>query len=98
MRAVIQENWLEQKEESLFRAAVAGVLMTVEKDGDEWNLISESMRALMTLSSFMACKMSGIQVSLPQYAVTPPLPLYSWWTDVMNDPNVKPKIKLQEVK
>ncbi|MEO8039682.1 MAG: hypothetical protein ABI794_13000 [Betaproteobacteria bacterium] len=82
MRAVLKGNWLETRDEALFRAGVGGTLLDVGKDSDEGRELTRSMDTLRKHNAAMVAADAGIGVKVPLAAGDhPPLPLLQWWRE-----------------
>jgi len=86
MRAVLRGNWLETRDEALFRAGVGGALLDVGKDSEEGQELSRSMETLRKHNALMVAADAGIAVKvLMSDDGKPPLPLLKWWREAKEE-------------
>lgn len=91
-KAVLEQNWIEQHQMKLFQAALAGVLMTCEKDDEDWKQIVDSIEALRNVGAFLSLTSIGFKCDMPPLGSHVTLPLYEWWHEVFKA--TTPKIKI----
>ena len=86
MRAVIRENWMETRDEGLFRAGVGGALIDVGVASEDGQRIERSLRALAKFSAMLTAAQVGVSVDiasvLPGEGEEQLLPLMGWWHDM----------------
>ncbi len=81
MKAVISGNWMETKDEALFRAGIGGALLDIGVDSDDGKKLLNSVEALKQLSAFITASQAGLSVSPPDVPEDI-LPLMGWWHEV----------------
>lgn len=98
-RRILEQNYMEHREEPLFRATVAAVLMTLPPEHEEHRGFLQSLEATKITSAYLACRLAGVPVDMPDESKTKPAyTLYEWWCAVRLDPDLKLKVKLEEPK
>lgn len=92
MRAVIRENWMETRDEGLFRAGLGGALLSVGMDSEDGRELQRSIERLKKTSGLLVALQSGVPVDLEamlkeQENEAPVFPLMAWWHEVKASPS-----------
>jgi hypothetical protein len=82
MRAVLEENWMDRKQMTLFQAAMAGALMSCDSGDGDWHQIVDSLEALRKVGAFLELAKIGFKADMPPLGMNATLPLYVWWHEV----------------
>lgn len=82
MRAVLENNYLENEQRRLFQASIAGALMTCETGDHDWHQLVDSMDAVYKVGAFLEVVKLGFKAGAPALGEHVTLPLVEWWHEV----------------
>ena len=80
MLGVLKGNWLEEDEECLLKAAVAGALQAVRPDTEEGRQLMDSIKSLVKVAAAFDAIRQGLKVEMPAEEKGT-LPLLAWWKE-----------------
>lgn len=88
MRSVLKGNWMETREDEIFKASVGGVLLDVGEESKEGQLLIKSIKMLQRFQAAFAAAAVDVPVNFEAIVDEDDkkcLPLLSWWQDVKKE-------------
>jgi hypothetical protein len=92
MRSVLEGNWLETKEDELFKASIGGALLDVGAESKKGELLIKSTEVLLRFSAAFEAAIAGVTVdfaAIMKDGDDKCLPLLEWWEEVKKE--IQPK-------